>query len=304
MRSAFFRTLQALAEDDPSIVLLVGDLGFGVANDFRAACPGQFLNAGVAEQNMTGLATGLALSGHTVFTYSIGNFPTIRCLEQLRNDACYHNANVKAVCVGGGLAYGALGASHHATEDLAILRALPNMVVVAPGDAIEADRATWAIVEHQGPCYLRLGRDGEGDVHHPSVDFALGRAIRVREGDDLTLVATGAMLRTAVQVADLLAADGLVADVLSLHTLQPFDAEAVVASARRTGRVVTVEEHRVTGGLGSATAEALCDAGLSGLRFRRLGLPDRFLTEVGSQDWLLERNGLSAEGIRQSIRDL
>jgi len=165
MRTAFVRTLTQLAEKDPRIQLITGDLGFGVLEAYAKRFPKQYLNAGVAEQNMTGLATGMALCGKTVFTYSIGNFPTLRCLEQVRNDICYHNANVKIVCIGGGFAYGSLGISHHATEDLAILRALPNMTVVAPGDPIETEAATRACAEWPGPCYLRLGKAGEPKLH-------------------------------------------------------------------------------------------------------------------------------------------
>src|SRR5713226_3860325 len=156
MRNAFILALTDLAAQDPRITLVVGDLGFGVVVDFSKRFPKQFINAGVAEQNMTSLAAGLALSGKIVFTYSIGNFPTLRCLEQIRNDVCYHNANVKIVSVGGGFSYGSLGMSHHATEDLAIMRALPGMVVVAPGDPMEAACATRAVAAYDGPCYLRL----------------------------------------------------------------------------------------------------------------------------------------------------
>src|ERR1700693_796065 len=174
MRGAFFRGLLALAERDHRVNLIVGDLGFGVVEEFARRFPDRFLNAGVAEQNMTGIAAGMALSGKIVFTYSIANFPILRCLEQVRNDVCYHNANVKIVAVGGGLAYGSLGSTHHATEDLAIMRSLPRMVVVAPGDPVETEAATRAVVAHSGPCYLRLGRAGESRVHLGHIDFQLG----------------------------------------------------------------------------------------------------------------------------------
>src|SRR5437667_1620165 len=177
MRSAFFDTLVRLAEDDERITLVVGDLGFGVIEPFARRFPDRFLNAGVAEQNLTGIAAGMALSGKIVFTYSIANFPTLRCLEQIRNDVCYHEANVKIVAVGGGFAYGALGMTHHATEDLAIMRTLPGMVVVAPGDPVEAELATRAVVRDSRPCYLSLGRAGEPTVHPRGVSFQLGRAI-------------------------------------------------------------------------------------------------------------------------------
>ena len=234
MRTAFIQQLYKLAKEDSRINLIVGDLGFGVVTDFAKDFPKQFLNVGVAEQNMTGIAAGMALSGKIVFTYSIANFPTLRCLEQIRNDVCYHNVNVKIVPVGGGLAYGALGASHHATEDIAIMRSLPNMLVVAPGDPVEAQAATKAIVEHSGPCYLRLGRAGEPSVHSAKLDFNLGKAIKVREGHDITIIATGSMLYNALESAEHLAQNGIQTRVLSMHTIKPLDTDAILDAARET----------------------------------------------------------------------
>ena len=181
MRDTFVRTLIDLAKKDKNIELITGDLGFGVLKPFWEELPDQFTNIGIAEQNMTTVAAGMALEGKTVFTYSIGNFPTLRCLEQIRNDCTYHNANVKIVCVGGGLVYGSLGMSHHATEDLAIMRALPDMVVMAPGDSVEAAEATKAIAAHQGTCYLRLGRGGERRIHDRIPDFRKGQAIQIAD---------------------------------------------------------------------------------------------------------------------------
>src|SRR2546423_4713749 len=188
MRNAFLDTLYELALNDDRIVFITGDLGFRVVEKFMENIPKQFLNAGVAEQNMTGIAAGMALSGKISFTYSIANFPTLRCLEQIRNDVCYHDANVKVVSVGGGFTYGAMGATHHAIEDLAVMRALPCLVVVAPGDPVEARAATRAIIAHSGPCYLRLGKAGEPVVHTSAIDFELGKAICMREGTDATLI--------------------------------------------------------------------------------------------------------------------
>jgi transketolase len=261
---------------------------------FAERFPKQFINAGVAEQNMTGLAAGLALCGKIVFTYSIANFPTLRCLEQIRNDVCYPSANVKVVAVGGGFTYGALGMTHHATEDLAIMRALPGLTVVAPGDPLEADQAVRAIAAQAGPCYLRLGA---------GIAFELGKAILVRDGAHLTLISTGGMLQLAVEVADRLAADGVQARVLSMHTLKPLDVEAVLAAARETPALVTLEEHSTLGGLGGAVAELLAEAS-SGVRFKRIGLPSQFSCHVGSQDYLREVHGLSLDAVHRSIQHL
>lgn len=304
MRGAFFQTLMKLAESDKRIYLLVGDLGFGVVEPFLQKFPDRFLNVGVAEQNLTGLATGIALSGRIVFTYSIANFPILRCLEQIRNDACYHRANVKIVSVGGGFSYGALGMSHHATEDLAILRALPEMTVVAPGDPIEVREATRAIAAHQGPCYLRLGRAGEPTIHRSPVDFQLGKAIQVRDGDALTLISTGAMLETSVNVADRLASKGVHVRVLSMHTVKPLDMEAVRSAARDTRAVVTLEEHSVIGGLGGAVAECLAEEDDLKVLFRRIGIPSSFGSQFGSQDYLRAQSGLSPERILETLEPL
>ena len=215
------------------VFLVVGDLGFGVTEAFAKRFPQRYLNAGVAEQNMTGIAAGLALSGKVVFTYSIANFPILRCLEQIRNDVLSPRERESCCCWRRICLRFARG-DHHATEDLAIMRALPEMSVVAPGDPVEAAAATEAIAAHDGPCYLRLGRAGEQKVHKRPIQFQLGKAIRVRQGTDITLISTGGMLQTAVEAADALSAKGLHARVLSMHTLKPLDANAVLAAARET----------------------------------------------------------------------
>jgi len=303
LRGAFFKTLVELAERDDRIYLVVADIGFGVVEPFANKFPERFLNVGVAEQNLTSIAAGIAISGKIVFTYSIANFPILRCLEQIRNDVCYHKANVKIVSVGGGYSYGPLGMTHHATEDIAILRALPEMAVVAPGDPIEVRAATRAIVEHQGPCYLRLGRAGEPTLHDPVIDFRLGKAIQVRDGDAITIISTGALLQNAIRVADKLAARGIQARVLSMHTIKPLDEDAILAAARETRAIVTLEEHSIIGGLGGAVAECLAEAG-SSVPFKRLGLPSAFSSNVGSQEYLRSQSNLSPDGILNALEPL
>lgn len=303
MRTAFLKTLEELAAEDGRINFLTGDLGFTVVEPFVKRFPKQFVNVGVAEQNMTGLAAGMALSGKVVFTYSIANFPTLRCLEQIRNDACYHKANVKVVSVGGGLAYGALGSSHQATEDLAVMRALPGMTVVAPGDPVETAHATRAVAAHDGPCYLRLGKAGEPVVHEGPIDFRLGRALTVREGSDLTVISIGGMLKPCADAVAVLAKEGVKVRLLSMHTLKPFDAEAVLKAAAETGGILTVEEHSSVGGLGSAAAEVLARSDLR-TRFRSISLPDGFCREIGSHEHLRRFNGLTAEDIAKAARDM
>jgi transketolase len=304
MRTAFIETLFKLAKADERVVLITGDLGFRVVTSFMEELPRQFLNAGVAEQNMTGLAAGMALSGKVVFTYSIANFPTLRCLEHIRNDVCYPKANVKIVAIGGGFAYGASSVSHHATEDLGIMRILPEMVVVAPGDPVETRQATQAVYEHDGPCYLRLGKAGEPIVHKSNIEFQLGKAIRLRDGGDLTLISTGSLLQITVQVAEQLAARGVETRVLSMHTLKPLDNKAVLDAARETRAIVTLEEHSVIGGLGSAVAEVLAEAEDVKVPFRRIGLPSSFSPHVGSQEYLRTQHGLTEEAIVGCLESL
>jgi len=303
MRNAFLKELFELAKKDERIVLIVGDLGFGVVNPFMEQLPGQFLNAGVAEQNMTGMAAGMALSGKIAYTYSIGNFPTMRCLEHVRNDVCYHNANVKIVTVGGGFAYGAMGATHHAIEDLAVMRAMPGMTVVAPGDPVEAKAATRAITEYSGPCYLRLGKAGEPIVHQGEIQFELGKAIQMREGRDATLICTGGILQTAVRTAQRLAEEGIQTRLLSMHTLKPLDTEAVLAAARETHAIFTLEEHSILGGLGSAVAEVLAEADIPKVPFKRIGVPPGFSPYIGSQEYMQECHGLTPEAIVKTVEN-
>jgi transketolase len=304
MRTTFIDKLCEIAERDDRVWLLTGDLGFSVLERFYNRFPERYINIGVAEQNMTGIAAGLALSGKIVLTYSIANFPTLRCVEQIRNDVCYHNANVKIVAVGGGLVYGAQGVTHHGTEDLAIMRALPNMTVVAPGDPVEAALATRAIIERPGPCYLRLGRAGEPIVHQTSPDFQIGKALMVRKGSDITLIATGGMLYNTVQAAEQLAQQDVQARVLSMHTLKPLDIEAVLVATGETNAIMTIEEHSIIGGLGSAVAEVLAEAGSQNITFKRLGIPDAFCSQVGGQEYLRRVYGLDSGAICRAALEL
>lgn len=288
MRTAFIETLLEEAERDERIWLLTADLGYSVLEPFAARFADRYVNVGVAEQNLIGVAAGLAHSGLRPFVYSIANFPTLRCFEQIRNDVCYHKANVTIVAVGGGLAYGPQGYTHHGVEDLAVMRALPGMTVVAPGDPVETRLATRALCRADGPKYLRLGKAKEPIVHDRVPDFALGKAIPVRPGDDVTIISTGGILADAVAASDDLAKRGIRAGVISMPTLKPFDADAVIRVALRSGAVLAVEEHSVSGGLGSAVAESLFEAGVT-IRFRKMGIPDRPYHLIGSQNFLKQK---------------
>jgi transketolase len=300
VRGAFIDGLCELAERDERVWLLTGDLGFSVLEGFATRFPGRFVNVGVAEQNMIGVAAGLCLSGKVVFVYSIANFPVLRCLEQIRNDVCYHDLNVRVVSIGGGFGYGAQGYTHHGTEDLAVMRALPGMTVVAPADSVEARLVAAALGSLDGPCYVRLQKGSEAPVHDREPDFALGRAICVRDGDDVTLVSTGGMLATALSTATLLAEVGIATRVLSMHTLRPVDAVALGRAARGTRLLATLEEHSLTGGLYSAVVETLGPEACPVIGF---GLPERPLTCGGSSAFLLDLAGLSPATISAAVAE-
>jgi len=304
MRDAFVTKLLELGRKDPKLVLITGDLGFGVLNEFMATLPDQFINAGVAEQNMTMLATGMALSGWKAFTYSIGNFATLRCLEQIRNDACYHDAKVTIVSIGGGFSYGQLGMSHFATEDLAILRALPNLRVITPAETWEAQDLLEEDIKLPGPSYFRIDKSAGGVPRGAGERGRIGVARTLAEGRDVTLVTVGGILAEAVGAAKLLRAEGVSARVLSLSSLKPLDEAALVGAARETGGIVTLEEHTIIGGLGSAVAECCLSAGATPGFFLRLGLPDVFSTVVGDQFYLRRKFGLDAESVAVKTRQL
>ena len=251
---------------------------------FATRFPNRFVNAGVAEQNMTGVAAGIALSGDTAVTYSIANFPTLRCLEQVRNDVCHHGLDVKIVAVGGGFAYGPAGSSHHGIEDLAITRSLPNMTVLAPGDPIETTIVTHWMLAHRGPCYLRLGRAGETPVHRTDVEILPGRVVRVRDGCDGLLITTGGVLGDALRAADAAAERDLSVAVWSCPWVKPLDEASIREAFESFSLIVTVEEGTVRGGFGSAVAEV--GVGVPGARARQvsIGVPDVMVSTAFSQD--------------------
>lgn len=304
MRDAFVKTLIEIAKQDRNVYLVTGDLGFGVLDSFRNQLPDQYINAGIAEQNMTSLAAGMAMEGKIVFTYSIGNFPTLRCLEQIRNDCAYHQANVKIVCVGGGFVYGALGMSHHATEDLAIMRALPDVTVMVPGDLMETVFATNAIYHHPGTCYLRLGRGGEKKIHQKIDHFHIGKAIQVQEGKKFVIFSTGAIFDEIIEANRLLKKQNIKPAIYTFPTVKPIDKETIELCSRQYEFIFTIEEHNIIGGFGSAVAEVLAEMNKPNGRLIRIGLNDQFSSIVGSQKYLRDVYGVSAHKIVKTIQDL
>jgi len=303
MRDAYFRALAELGARDERVWALTGDLGIGLFDRFCEAAPGRYLNVGIAEQNLVGVAAGLAYAGKLPFAYSIAPFVTSRAHDQVRVDVACAGANVKLVGVGSGVSYGTLGPTHHAIDDIALTRVLPGMTVLAPGDPAEAGRAARAACAHEGPVYLRLGKNGEPALLPEAAGFRIGRAVQLRDGGDVTIACTGTALREATAAADLLAGQGIDATLLHFGTVKPFDADALIVAAARTGAVVTVEEHSIVGGFGSAAAEALAEAGV-GAVLRRVGLPDTFAHAVGSRDYLVDRYGLSGPAVADAARGL
>lgn len=297
MRDAFVRALMREAETNRRLVLITGDLGFGVLRPFWEKFPDQFVNAGIAEQSMAGIASGLAATGRTVLIYSIGNFPTLRCLEQIRNDCAYHERNVKIVCVGGGFVYGSLGMSHHATEDIAVMRALPGVTCFAPGDPAETEAVTEAMLHTPGTCYLRLGRGNEVRVHETPVEgWSIPKAIDILPGNDTVILSTGGMLPEAVRAAGLLKEKGISAGVISFPCIKPLDTDTIREIAGKYRMIVTAEEHNKTGGFGSAVCEAVAEMPERCV-IRRIGLEDTYSTVVGSQKYLRKVYGMDAEAI-------
>ena len=307
MRDTVIRTLIDLGKNDKDIEIVTGDLGFGVLKPYWETLPNQFVNAGIAEQNMTGVAAGMALEGKKVFTYSIGNFPTLRCLEQIRNDCAYHHANVNIICVGGGYVYGSLGMSHHATEDIAVLRALPGVAVICPGDPIEAELAVKKIADTWSTCYLRLGRGGEKRINTGLKEFVIGKAYKLREanrnGSRAAVFSTGAILEETSKACDILEEQGFSIEQYSFPTVKPIDREVIADCAERFEHIFTVEEHNVLGGFGGAVAEVLSELG-SNTKLHRIGINDFYCIEVGSQQYLREQVGINSDGIAEKVREV
>ena len=298
-RNYYGKALAELAAD-PRVVVMDADLaGSTKASEFQKVCPERFVEVGIAEQNMIGIAAGLAASGKVVFASTFGIFATGRCWEQIRLAVAYPKLNVKICATHCGITVGEDGASHQALEDMAIMRSIPNMTVLCPADAYEAFAATKALAEYDGPAYMRMGRADFPVITEEGAPFVIGKARVMREGTDVTLIGCGQMTALCLKAADMLEADGISAEVLNISTIKPLDSAAVVASVSKTGCCVTAEEHSIIGGLGSAVAEALADSCPAPLE--RVGTMDTF-GESGKPAELMAKYGLTAEHIADSAR--
>ena len=303
MRDAFVNALMELAEKDDEVFFITADLGFGVFDEFSMNFPNQYLNIGVAEQNMVGVATGLGLEGRKVFTYSIANFSTLRCLEQIRNDAAYHEINLTVVASGGGFTYGSLGMSHHATEDLAIMRSLPAVKVVAPSTAWEAYHATKQLCKSNGVGYLRIEKGGISSPPNDKTVFKIGESIEMREGTDLTIISTGGIITECLKAHEGLLEKGISSRVVSMHSLKPIDLKSIKKAAEETGHILTVEEHNKFGGLGSAVSEVITELNLN-TKFYSIALGDVYSSVVGSQEYLRKHYKLDSDSIYKKSLEL
>lgn len=297
MRDQFIKSLALQAAQDESVTLVIGDLGFGVVEEFAESFPNQFFNAGIAEQAMVGLSAGLASEGRRVFVYSIANFPTFRCLEQIRNDVCYHNLDVTICSIGCGFGYGSLGYSHHGLEDIAIMRPLPGLKIFCPSDPQEVDLAVRYAVKNPGPKYLRLGKNGERALRQ-ATDLEFAPFCVLREGVDVAILGTGSIVSEAVVAADRLANHGISAAVVSCLQVWPLVPDLLRELA--VPLIVTIEEHRTTGGFGSAVLEFLSDAAYGGST-SLIGVPANVIYPSGSQEWMRKLSGLSSDRIVELV---
>ena len=300
MRTAYLDTLYELASKDKRVYALISDNGAIVYDKYRSDLASQYLNLGISEANMLGMAAGMASCGKIPFAYTIGAFLAYRAYEFIRNDVCLQGQNVKIVGTGAGEVYSALGPTHHSTEDLGGLRSLPGLTILCPASPMEVRKATIAAYEMEGPVYLRLGTNKEPEIYGADYLFEVGRGVTVREGTDITLIGTGSIVKDLLDVADLLKEEDIDVRVVNMHTLKPLDKEIILQAAEETGKIITVEDHNITGGLGSAVAEAIAESG-KGVMFCRMGLRG-FSNGYGSYAEVKKMNGIGKEQIAEEIR--
>ena len=302
MRTAYLDTLYGLAQNDKRVYALISDNGAIVYDQYRRDLPEQYLNLGISEANMIGMAAGMASCGKIPFAYTIGAFLAYRAYEFIRNDVCLQNQNVKIVGTGAGEVYSALGPTHHSTEDLGGLRALPNMTIICPASPLEVRKATRAAYEYEGPVYLRLGTNKEPEIYQGDYEFQIGKAVTIKEGNDLALIGTGSILKDLLEVAEELAPKGIQIRVINMHTIKPLDGYVIRQAIDDTGKIITVEDHNMTGGLGSAVAEVIAQYGKS-VQFKAMGLMG-FSNGYGTYGQVKEQNGLGKNRIRETICDM
>jgi len=304
MRNAFADEAAKLANDDSRIVILSGDIGNRLFDTFKEKHSGKFFNCGIAEANMMGVASGMALSGLRPIVYTIAPFTTTRCYEQIRIDACYHNIPVIIVGTGSGLSYAELGPTHHSLEDFAIFRVLPNITILAPADEVELRQCMREALELDGPVYIRIGKKGEEIIPKKDNFFKIGCSITVRNGTDVCLIGTGTLMPTVLKAADLLSSKGISVRVESFHTIKPLDTESLRDIFSTYSLVAVVEEHSRIGGLYGAVCEWVAQQDSMQSRLMSFGVDDEFMHEVGTQEYARAKYGLTPKNIAKQVTNL
>ena len=300
MRTAYLDTLYDLAGRDKRVYALISDNGAIVYDRYRNDLASQYLNLGISEANMLGMAAGMASCGKIPFAYTIGAFLANRAFEFIRNDICIQKQNVKIIGTGAGESYGALGPTHHSTEDLGGLRSLPNLTILCPASPLEVRKATIAAYEQEGPIYLRLGTNREPEIYEDDYNFEIGKGVTIKEGNDITLIGMGSILKDILEASKLLEKEGIQARVINMHTIKPIDHEIILQAIVDTGKIITIEDHNIVGGLGSAVAEVIAEANRT-VMFKRLGLHD-FSSGYGTYTQVKEMNGIGVEKIFQEAK--
>ena len=304
MRNAYCREVHNLMKDDERIYVLTADIGYKNFDKIIEDFPDRFINMGIAEANMIGVSAGLSLTGKIPFVFTIAPFVTMRCFEQIRVDLCYHKLPVKIIGAGGGFVYGCQGTTHHAIEEVGILRTLPKMTIICPADPVETEKAVNATMALEGPAYIRIGRNNEPVVTNRGNEFKLGKADVINSGLDMTIISSGFILPNVLEAAEILKKDGINSRILNMHTVKPVDEESVIRAAEETGAILTVEEHSTIGGLGSAVAEILAEKTDNSIPFKRLGLNDSYITCHAEYQVLQKKLGLCGGGIAKSAQNL
>jgi len=305
MRKTCLNSVYKLAKEDDRVFFIGSDLGVGTLDVFKREMPDRFFMEGISEQHVIGMSSGLAMEGNIPYVNTIAVFLTRRCFEQICLDLCLHNVNVRLIGNGGGLVYAPLGPTHFATDDIAILRTLPNMTILAPADALEMERLMKLTLDYDGPIYIRLAKGGDRIVTPDSIEYKIGQSVEVRDGKDALIITTGIGLQIAIEAADVLAGKGLDAGIVHIHTVKPLDIESIRNKLAEVPVAITVEEGVITGGLGSAVAEIIAEAGFDqAKKFKRIGIPDVFCEHFGSQALLLDSFGITSENVARTALEL
>lgn len=299
MRTAYLDTLYELAGKDERVFALLADNGIIVYDKYQRDFPKQYLNLGISEANMVAVAAGMANQGKIPFAYTIGVFLAFRAFEFIRNDVCLQNQNVKLIGTGSGMAYSELGPTHHATEDLGVLRVLPNLQIITPVSPLEVRKATKAVYEHCGPVYMRLGTNKEPEIYEKDYNFQIGKAVTVKDGADVTVIGMGSILHDVLEVAREAEKNNINVRVINMHTIKPLDKEVIIKAIEETGKIITIEDQNIIGGLGSAVAEVIAEYGKP-VKFRRMGLHG-FSHGYGTYEQVKDMNGIGKETLNKEI---